>query len=249
MKKKVLSDLLTRCRAVIFDMDGVLVDSEPIHAQSFRVFLKKLKVPFPESFIDDLVGYSIDHNINTINQTFLTEKPLDISEGVKARDAIYVDLLKKVDLKPLAGVEPLIQFCLKRKIRLALASSSVREQVDLILNNLSGGNSGLLDFSEVFDVTVSGDEVKQKKPAPDVYRRALELLDVQAADCLAIEDSEAGILSAHANGIFCFALRNQYLKEEIAQQADQVIDSIEEIFQLMEQNGRHSSQRIAGRIQ
>jgi len=240
MKKKDLSDLLTRCHAVIFDMDGVLVDSEPIHAQSFRVFLTNLKIPFTESFIDDLVGYSIDHNIKTINQTFLTERPLDVAEGVKARDAVYMDLLKKEKLKPLGGVEPLIHICRKRKIRLALASSSVREQVDQILNNLSGRNSDPVDFREVFDVTVSGDEVRQKKPAPDIYRRALDLLDVQAADCLAIEDSEAGILSARANDIFCFALRNPYLKEEKARLADKIIDSIEEVYRLMEQSGTGS---------
>ena len=241
MKKKDLSALLARCRAVIFDMDGVLVDSEPIHAESFRVFLANLKIPFTESFIDNLVGYSIDHNIDTINRTFLPDKPLDLSEGVKARDAVYMDLLKKADLKPLAGVEPLIHICRNRKIRLALASSSVREQVDQILNNLSAGNSNAVDFREVFDVTVSGNEVSHKKPAPDIYRRALDLLEVRAEDCFAIEDSEAGILSARANDIFCFALRNPYLKEEKARLADKVIDSIEEIFRFMEQSraGRH----------
>jgi beta-phosphoglucomutase-like phosphatase (HAD superfamily) len=56
-------DIFKRCEAIILDMDGVIVDSEPIHAESFRVFLKRLAVPYTEAFINDLVGHSVDSNI------------------------------------------------------------------------------------------------------------------------------------------------------------------------------------------
>jgi beta-phosphoglucomutase-like phosphatase (HAD superfamily) len=66
-------------------MDGVIVDSEPIHAESFRMFLDNLNILYTEEFINDLVGHSVDSNIQAVNQEYLSENPLDIKEGVKIR--------------------------------------------------------------------------------------------------------------------------------------------------------------------
>jgi beta-phosphoglucomutase-like phosphatase (HAD superfamily) len=82
-------------------------------------------------------------------------------------------------------------------------------------------------------VTVSGDEVKHKKPAPDLYRRTLKLLRNPADVCLAIEDSEAGVLSAKANGLFCIALKNKYQKLEQLKSANYIVNTISEIVKLM----------------
>jgi len=100
---------------MILDMDGVIVDSEPIHGESFKLFLEKLKVPYTEQFINDLVGHSVNHNIRTINETYLQERPLNIEEGVKIRDAIYLDLITSRPLKPLKGIEDLILICQQKR--------------------------------------------------------------------------------------------------------------------------------------
>ena len=223
----------SRIEAVILDMDGVLVDTEPIHAESFRIFLRQLQIDFNEEFINDLVGYSIDHNIETINRVYLKDNPLEISAGVRQRDEIYLSMIRRRNLTTMEGVDALITLSRQRGWRLALASSSVRDQVDSILENLSINNTAHINYSDVFEVTVSGDEVENKKPAPDIYERALKSLNISAENCFTIEDSRAGIISAKANKITCFALQNQYLKPDQTDGADYVIRSINEVVQIL----------------
>ena len=108
-----------KLNAIIFDMDGVIVDSEPIHIESFQIFLDRINVPYTDEFIDNLVGYSIDHNIQTINDQYLSDNPLKISEGVKERDKIYMDLINQRELQPLEGLTELIKLCQSKGIRVA----------------------------------------------------------------------------------------------------------------------------------
>jgi beta-phosphoglucomutase len=219
------------CKAIILDMDGVIVDSEPIHSKSFRMFLNNLQVPYTEEFLNNLVGHSVDRNIEAINKEYLSENPLNIQEGIKTRDALYLSLIADRSLEPIEGIEDLILLCKRKNIKLALASSSVREQVNAILKSLSHNNHQHINFQTAFDVTVAGDEVPQKKPAPDIYRKAIQTLGIEHNNCIAIEDSGAGIRSAKANDIICVALRNQYLKENESLEADMVIDSINEVVE------------------
>lgn len=227
------NSVIDKCKAIILDMDGVIVDSEPIHGESFGVFLDTLKVPHTEEFINDLVGHSVDHNIQTINQAFLPNNPMEVSEGIRIRDAIYLSLITSRPLKPLDGIEDLILLCKNKGIKLGLASSSVREQIDAILKNLSRNNDRNINFQSVFDVTVGGNEVTQKKPAPDIYHKVIQTLGIDKDNCIAIEDSGAGILSAKANDITCIALRNQYLKEKETFSADLVVNSINEVVEML----------------
>jgi beta-phosphoglucomutase-like phosphatase (HAD superfamily) len=214
-------------------MDGVIVDSEPIHGEAFRIFLNELNLPFTETFIDDLVGHSVNHNIKTINETYLSHKPLDIEKGVRIRNEIYLNLIAEQQLSPMEGIEDLLLICQSKNIKIGLASSSVREQIDVILNNLSQNSLCDINFKTIFDVTVAGNEVSNKKPAPDIYQKVTQSLGVNASNCIAIEDSGAGILSAKATGMFCIALRNKYLKPKDSLPADLVINSIREVVDMM----------------
>jgi beta-phosphoglucomutase-like phosphatase (HAD superfamily) len=231
--KTLQNNIFSKCAAIIFDMDGVIVDSEPIHGESFRIFLEELKVPYTEEFVNNLVGHSVNHNIKTINETYLQHRPLDIEEGIRSRDTIYFNLITTRSLKPIEGIEDLISKCKDTGIKLGLASSSVREQIDAILKSLTENSTQGINFQTVFDATVGGDEVSNKKPAPDIYKKAIQILDINNDYCIAIEDSGAGILSAKANGIFCIALKNQYLKQKEALAADMVINSIKEVVNRM----------------
>ena len=227
------NSIVDRCKAIILDMDGVIVDSEPIHGESFGVFLDTLKVPYTEEFISDLVGHSVDNNIETINQVYLSDNPIDVLEGIRIRDTIYLSLITSRRLKPLDGIEDLVLLCKKKGIKLGLASSSVREQIDTILKSLSKNNKKNIDFQTVFDVTVGGNEVTRKKPAPDIYHKVIGSLGIDKENCIAIEDSRAGIESAKANEIACIALRNRYLKEKESLTADLVVNSINEVVEMI----------------
>ena len=158
---------------------------------------------------------------------------MDIAEGIRLRDALYLEMITQRPLKAIEGIETLVRLCQEKNIRLGLASSSVRKQVDTILNNLTENSPERIDYRTIFEVTVSGDDVPHKKPAADIYQRALMLLDVKADYCLSIEDSYAGIMSAKASGLFCIALKNQFLGIEEMKIADYVVDSINDVVNLI----------------
>lgn len=225
--------IFSKCQAVILDMDGVLVDSEPIHVKSYKVFFKNLNLSYTDEFLQSLVGHSVDNNIETINQRYLKDRPLNIADGVRSRNAIYLEMITKIPLKPVDGIETLIQFCRKKNIRLGLASSSVREQIDAILDNLTKNSLAKIDYRTIFEAIVSGEDVKHRKPAADIYQKALALLNINAEHCISIEDSYAGIMSAKASGLFCVALKNQFLNQEQMAIADYQVDSINDVVKLI----------------
>ena len=234
MERLSLTDSVkSRIKTLIFDMDGVIVDSEPIHAESFRIFLRELGLPVDEEFINGLVGYSIDDNIERINHTYMDSQLLDIAAGVDRRDEIYMGLIRQSELTPIPGIEELITVLSDVGWSFALASSSVRVQVDAILKNLTENSHRNINFTDLLKINVSGDEVKLKKPAPDLYARALSMLNKPAEECMAIEDSQAGIISAKTNGLFCVALKNQYFKMEQLAEADLVIEQVDALTRLL----------------
>jgi len=216
-------------RAVILDMDGILVDTEPIHLESFRTYLNKFSIEPKESFLASLVGHSVENNIAVINETFFKQKPIPIQEGVRLREEIYINLISSSNLKAMDGVEQLIDNCMNTKILLGLASSSSKKQIDLILHKLTKTSETRLDYLSLFNAVVSGDDVQHKKPAPDIYEKMVSLLNVAREKCLAIEDSFAGIRSAKATGLRCIVLRNDFISSQEMNYADQIVNSIREL--------------------
>ena len=220
--------------AIILDMDGVLADTEPIHIEAFRVMLKEYNIVADEDFLTSFIGHSVENNIAAINSRYFASQPLPETKTAKYRDDIYLKLLQESDLKPMPGIEDLLLFCAKHGIKLALASSSVREQIDVILSTLTSRSSDILSYENSFGVIVSGDIVANKKPAKDIYQLALQKLNYAADTCFAVEDSVAGIQSAQAAGLKCFVLKNEYTDDKDITFADGRIDSIKEIVSALE---------------
>lgn len=223
---------MEKIKAVILDMDGVLVDTEPVHIESFKILLRDLQLNYDDAFLNSFVGHSVESNIRMIFQKMGKAVPEVISSELTRREAIYLDLLQQTDLRPLPGIFELVKICKKNNLALALATSSIREQVDVILEKLSSDRDGYhLDFREVLRVIVSGDQVKHKKPAADIYQQAVHRLKLKPEQCVAVEDSPAGIRSAKAAGILCLAIRNRYWNKDqlLEAQADWIVDSMTEI--------------------
>ena len=214
-------------KACILDMDGVIVDTEPIQLEAFRIFLNEYEIHVSEEFLGSLVGYSIQDNMVDIKKQFFDGKTFDITSAISKRNEIYLQLISQQHLEPLPGVIELISLCQQKNIKLALASSSDREQVDTIMNRM------VKNFRSIFDAVVTGDDVLNKKPAPDIYFQVIDRLNFQPNLCLAFEDSRAGVESARAAGVICFAIRNQYAEEKYLQQAHRVINSIEEALEVV----------------
>ena len=239
------TEILTRLKnvkAVILDMDGVLVDTEPLHMKAFAVFLDQLHIPYDDQYLFGFIGYSVPDNIKKIYREILNiSDEQAISEGIKQRDRIYLQLLNTTPLKPLPGIEQLIVYCKEKRLKLALASSSDREQIEVIFKNLKTTSGGQFDAQKIFDVVLSGEDVSHRKPHPEIYNKVCQLLQEEPAHCLTIEDSPAGVTSAVAAGLTCFALKNRFVAEEKLKHAHLVVEQVEQVTQLLMQHSRNQN--------
>ena len=207
-------------------MDGVLVDSEPFHVQAFKILMDELKLDYDDSFVHSFIGHSIKSNIQLINEKFMQGRELNLEEAVEYRDKLYINLIKQADLQSLPGIDALIKLCTERGIILALASSSTKEQVDVILDKFSANSRNL---RQIFQTIITGDDVKARKPAPEIYNRTVKNINVDKQFCLAVEDSPAGVQSAKSAGLKCIALKSIFIPQSQLQSADILVDRIDEI--------------------
>jgi HAD superfamily hydrolase (TIGR01509 family) len=205
--------------AVVFDLDGVLVDSEQVWDEARKELAAERGRPWPEQASRDMMGMSsLEWSRYMQEVVGLTEPPEEISaEVVRRLEEIYRRKLPLID----GAVEAVGR--LAERWPLGLASSSNRELIDLVLE-LSG-------LARAFRVTVSSEEVQRGKPAPDVYLEAARRLGVAPDLCAAIEDSENGIRSAKAAGMRVLTIPNPVYPpaEDALALADEVLRSIDEL--------------------
>lgn len=210
-----------KIRAVIFDLDGVLVDSEQVWDAARRQLTEDSDGRWSESATQDMMGMSSTEWSRYMHEELGVKlPPEEISAAVvKRMEELYREHL------------PLIPGACKAVERVAarwplgLASSANRPVIEVVLEL-----SGLGDF---FETTVSSEEVARGKPAPDVYLEAARLLRVDPALCAAVEDSSSGILSAHAAGMRVVAIPNRTFppSEDALEAADAAIPSLQELHQ------------------
>jgi HAD superfamily hydrolase (TIGR01509 family) len=205
--------------AVVFDLDGVIVDSEHVWDEVRQQLAAERGGRWHDQASRDMMGMSSPEWSRYMHDVIgLEEPPVEINaEVVRRLEAVYRERLPLIP----GAVEAVER--LAARWPLGLASSSNRRVIDLVLET-----SGLTGS---FRATVSSEEVAQGKPAPDVYLEAARRLGVEPARCAAVEDSENGILSAKAAGMRTIAIPNpRYPPAEYAlAAADLVLDSIEEL--------------------
>ena len=193
-------------RGVIFDMDGVLVDSEPFIAEAaMRMFAERGLAVRPEDF-RPFVGAGEDRYLGGVAERH--GFALDL-ERDKARTYQLYDQMVRGRLGPLPGVHEFIAKCRARKLRLALATSA--DRVKLLVNLRELGLA-----PETFDALVDGLDVERKKPAPDIFRLAAERLGLPAGECLVVEDAVNGVAAAKAAGARCLALTTSFTRDQLA---------------------------------
>ncbi len=204
-------------RAVVFDLDGVLVDSEPVHyAASLRLVAPHQIAP--EEYAR-FTGVAIRPYFEWITERF--DLGLTLDEAVDRYTRYVTEEIEQTALVPLDGALDLIAAARERGLRVALASQSVAVWVEATLR--SAGMAGL------FDTAVTGDQVEHGKPAPDIYLLAAERLGVAPEACLAIEDSPAGVQSAAAAGMLVVQSRQASTAAPPQPEAHLVVGSLREI--------------------
>jgi len=205
--------------AVVFDLDGILIDSEHVWDEVRQQLADERGGHWNENASRDMMGMSsIEWSRYMRDVVGLTEEPEEISAEVVRR---LEDRYRR-ELPLIPGAEQAVE-SLAARWPLALASSSNRELIDLVLES-----SGL---GRYFTASVSSEEVARGKPAPDVFLEAARRLGVEPTHCAAVEDSENGILAAKAAGMRTIAIPNPHYPphEDALVAADVVLASIEEL--------------------
>jgi HAD superfamily hydrolase (TIGR01509 family) len=202
--------------AVVFDLDGVLVDSEHVWDEVRERLARERGGRWHERAQADMMGMSSTEWARYMHDVIgLEDAPAEINAEVVRRMRVRYD----EDLPLLPGAVDAVRR-LAAAFRLGLASSSNRPLIDAVL-----AAAGL---DELFEVTVSSEEVARGKPAPDVYLEAARRLDVEPSACAAIEDSANGIRSAHAAGMRVLAIPNRRYppRDDALALADVLVDSL-----------------------
>lgn len=181
----------TDLKAVIFDMDGLLLDSEPLYRIAWREAAASFGFEISDELYGRLLGYSNGEAERKLAS--LVERPFPIDEfsRLRASSEERVFQTETVPMKP--GALELIECLTRAKIRRAVATSTARRKAIPLLERT--------ELLRHFEAVVCGDEIARSKPAPDIFIECIRRLDVQPGSCIVLEDSEAGIRAAHAAGI------------------------------------------------
>ncbi len=202
---------------IIFDMDGVIIDSEPIY---FRVILKMFRemgIGMTEEELTNFVGRS--DLWETIKQEY--DANFDVDEINREEQRRFLAYLNNhFDGGPIDGVEELLRSLNEKNYKLALASSSRVENINTVLNKLN--------LERYFPLRISGADLETSKPHPEIFLKAAEMAGAQPEQCLVIEDSKNGVMGAKAAGMLCIGYKNPNSGNQDLSAADRIISSYSE---------------------
>ncbi len=203
---------------MIFDMDGVLLDSEPLHYQALSELLASEGHSWSEEDNRSVLGTTVPETFRQVSERFHIVDSMDLL--IDRYDEAILRVLSR-GLEPAAGVRELLDRLRARQIPVSVASSSRRSWITATLRSLK--------LDDQFEVVVSGDDVVNGKPAPDIYLLAAERMGVTPKACLAIEDAPNGIASAKAAGMKVVAVRTPYTEGLDLGEADVIVDDLTEL--------------------
>lgn len=203
---------------VIFDMDGVMIDSEPLWEKTERILLARRNIDYSPDYRDKIVGLNQRDSGRLLVDTFNLEETVDdiINERISILTSIYEN-----ELEVIPALVPLLKRLGEEGYRLAVASSSPLRVVNFVLDMFS--------LHDHFLAVVSGESVGNGKPHPDIYIHTAETLGVTPAECVAIEDSINGLRSAKGAGMHCIAIPDKRLTPDQFRSADVILDNLEEL--------------------
>ncbi|MFV0381945.1 MAG: HAD family hydrolase [Breznakia sp.] len=209
-------------KAVIFDMDGVLVDSEIIYVKTFQQILEEYKIPCMQEDLYAIVGSSEERTIALLDQ---------ISNPILSGRELFDLVIRYHEEHPVdyasciqKGVKETLQYLKEQKYKIGLASSSSKENILQVL--------GDCEIAEYFEVISSGYDFEESKPNPEIYITTMQKLGVCAKECVVLEDSYYGILAAKRAGIHTVAKRDIHFGIDQSS-ADDMIDHVDDLIQVV----------------
>jgi beta-phosphoglucomutase len=205
-------------KGVLFDMDGVLVDSEKFICKAAIIMFEELGVKVKPEDFQPFVGMGENRYIGGVAEKHGVH--IDI-EKVKARTYEIYERIVHGNLSALPGANEFISECRKRGFRLALATSADRVKMEVNLREI-----GLP--SATFNYIVTGLDVMNKKPFPDIYIKAAEGIDLDPQECLVVEDAVSGIKAGKAAGCRCLAVTSSF-DAKVLGEADWICGSLKDV--------------------
>ena len=207
-------------KAVLFDMDGVIVDTEPLHRKAYFKMFDDLAIEVSEDLYTSFTGASTKKVCTTIIENFQLERNHEHLSAIKRvyfKDYFYND----ADFNLIPGVKKLIENYYENGVKLVLASSASMVTIDMVFEKFG--------LEKYFIGKISGADLKESKPHPEIFLLAAKIANEPKKNCLVIEDSTNGIAAAHAAGIFCAAYKSEHSSGQNYEKANLVISDFEEI--------------------
>lgn len=204
-----------KIHAVLFDMDGVIVDTEPLHHKAYYKMFEENGIIVEEDLYQSFTGQTTHHVCSQLKDIFdLKQSPEELVQTKRRYFRDYFDHDPDFDLLP--GVKDLIRFYHENGIKLILASSASRNTINWVLSRF--------DLDRYFMDRISGAELKASKPHPEIFMKAAQMAGESLENCIVIEDSTNGIKAAKSAGIYCIAYRSPHSKNQDYTLADMLID-------------------------
>jgi HAD superfamily hydrolase (TIGR01509 family) len=224
---------MSRFHNIIFDFDGLMVNSEPLHRRAFNMVLEACNADYAfdeKEYGERFSGVPVIENAEYIRERFALPQTAEaLANGQRALFTILISDAE--NLEPMPGLVELIHHLHDSEhhhFRIAIASSSFPAHLELILRGLN--------LVHQFDVVVGGDGKMRNKPAPDVYLRAIELIGANPAETLALEDSNSGVRAAKAAGLFVIAVPNVYTQGQNLSMADLQLSDLHQVRAFIEKS-------------
>ncbi|MFT5367829.1 MAG: beta-phosphoglucomutase-like phosphatase (HAD superfamily) [Candidatus Latescibacterota bacterium] len=219
-------------QAVIFDMDGLIVDSETIYYNAYNQTLNDLGVDIPREEYFRCVGHSVEGNsVEAVKLYNLPILPEDFLESWMKRFESAIGDPKQIDLMP--GFLDLLAHLRQKDYKLGIASSTPKQRMQTTLKNGVLPHLDVNSIDEIFGALFSGSDVTNAKPDPEIYLKAAATLEVDPKSCIVFEDSTAGVQAAKAAGMTAVAVPNFFTTQHDHSEADRILKSLSEAIPLL----------------
>jgi HAD superfamily hydrolase (TIGR01509 family) len=207
-------------KALIFDMDGVIIDSEPLYQKANKNTFDKLGISISEEEYNGFVGTNGFYMWSTLKDKYKLNH--SVEELIQMENDGFIEYLNQIENhQSIDGINELILDLDKNKIIMAIASSSIKRSINAVIDRLR--------LRKYFKEIVSGEDIKNGKPAPDIFLKASTLINTPPEECLVIEDSRNGVLATKSAGMKCIGYQNLNSGRQDLNQADYITSNLSEL--------------------